>query len=389
MLRNYTEVADKHAPFKERKILPKQVPYMNSELKRAIYRKKMLYNKFQKYNNSKNWEAYRRQRNYVTKLKSKSINTYFIERCAGGPKSKDFWPTVKPFLTNKGNVNQKDTVLSENDVLITKQDEVCEIFNNFFVNVAKNIGNNQINVDGDHPSILEIKNNHPELLENSFSFSSINPDFVEKRINKINVKKATGIDGISPKLLHFAKPIIVKPLTDIVNLSISTSTFPDRLKEAQVAPIHKKNSVLEKGNYRPVSVLPAISKNFENAIEAQLVNYFENIFNPFLAAFRSGFGCQSTLLRVIEDWKHALDKNEYLAAILMDLSKAFDCLPHDLLLLKLNAYGLSKSSLDLLYSYLTNRKQCVKLNQNLSNMLPIFKGVPQGSILGPILFKFL
>jgi hypothetical protein len=86
-------------------------------------------------------------------------------------------------------------------------------------------------------------------------------------------------------------------------------------------------------------------------------------------------------------WKHALDKNEYLAAILMDLSKAFDCLPHDLLLLKLNAYGLSKSSLDLLCSYLTNRKQCVKLNQNLSNMLPIFKGVPQGSILVPILFK--
>jgi hypothetical protein len=115
-----------------------------------------------------------------------------------------------------------------------------------FVNVAKYIENNQINVDGDHPSILEIKNNHPELLENSFSFSSINPDFVEKRINKIKVKKATGIDGIS--LLHFAKPIIVKPLTDIVNLSISTSIFPDRLKEAQVAPIHKKNSVLEKEN---------------------------------------------------------------------------------------------------------------------------------------------
>jgi hypothetical protein len=155
------------------------------------------------------------------------MNTYFIERCAGGPKSKDFWPTAKPFLTNKGIVNQKDTVLSENDVLITKQDEVCEIFNNFFVNVAKNIGNNQINVDGDHPSILEIKNNHPELHENSFSFSSINPDFVEKCI-----------------------------------------------KEAQVAPIHKKNSVLVKGNYRPVSVLPAISKMFENAIEAQLVNYF-------------------------------------------------------------------------------------------------------------------
>ena len=95
------------------------------------------------------------------------------------------------------------------------------------------------------------------------------------------------------------------------------------------------------------------------------------------------------LLRVIEDWKHALDKNEYLAAILMDLSKAFDCLPHDLLLMKLNAYGLSKSSLDLLYSYLTNRKQGVKRNQNLNNMLAIFKGVPQGSILAQAYLKIL
>ena len=93
------------------------------------------------------------------------------------------------------------------------------------------------------------------------------------------------------QLLHFAKPIIVKPLTDIVNLSISTSTFPDRLKEVQVAPSHKKNSALEKGNYRPVSGLPAIWQFFENAIEAQFVNYYENIFNPYLATFRSGFGC--------------------------------------------------------------------------------------------------
>ena len=353
----------------------------------SIYKKKMVYNKFQKFSSSKNWELYRRQHNYVTKIKNKSINQYFIERCAGGPKSKDFWPTVKPFLTNKGAVQQKETVLSENNILITKQDEVCEIFNNYFVNVAKNIGNTQTKVDDDHPSIMAIKNNYPDLDQQSFNFSLVDQDFVEKRIRKINVKKATGIDGISPKLLHFAKPAIVKPITDIVNLSLSSSTFPDSLKVAQVAPIHKKNSVLEKGNYRPVSVLPSISKIFENAIEVQLVQYFDNIFNPFLAAFRSGFGCQSTLLRVIEDWKTALDKNEYLAAILMDLSKAFDCLPHDLLLLKLKAYGLSKPSLDVLHSYLSNRKQCVKLNQNLSSMLDIFKGVPQGSILGPILFN--
>ena len=99
----------------------------------------------------------------------------------------------------------------------------------------------------------------------------ITEDFVSKRISKINVKKATGIDGISPKLLRHAKPMIVKPITDLVNLSLSTSTFPDSLKTVhKVAPIHKKNNVLEKGNYMPVSVLPSISKIFETAIETQL-----------------------------------------------------------------------------------------------------------------------
>ena len=130
---------------------------MNKELKSAIYRKKMLFNKFQQVNSSKNWEAYRKQRNVVTKLKNKSVNNYFIERCASGPKSRDFWPTVKPFLTNKGSICKKEKpILSENDVLITKQDEVCDIFNtsNYFVNAAKNIGNNCTKVDDAHPSIV-------------------------------------------------------------------------------------------------------------------------------------------------------------------------------------------------------------------------------------------
>ena len=98
-------------------------------------------------------------------------------------------------------------------------------------------------------------------------------------------------------------------------------------------------------------------------------------------------GCQSTLLRIIEDWKQALDDNRYVAAILMDLSKAFDCLPHDLLLLKLKYYGLSENALKLMKSYLTNRKQCVKLGSIKSDFEAILKGVPQGSILGPVLFN--
>lgn len=347
---NFLEIADKHAPFKERKlkpIKPKQVPYMNKALRSAVYKKRMYYNKFQNVNLRKNWEAYRKQRNYVTKLKKQSINNYFIERCTGGSKSKDFWLTVKPFLTNKGCSNQKDVILQENNNIITNQEEICEVFNNFFVNMAKNIGDQNIKIDKTHPSINAINEKYSNATKShQLILKPIDESFVSKRISNINAKKATGVDNISPKLLHYAKPVIAKPISDLVNLSLSSATFPDSLKIAHVAPIHKKNSVLEKGNYRPVSVLSAISKIFETAIEKQLSDHFENLFNPFLAAFRSGFGCQSTLLRILEDWKKALDSDKYLAAILMDLSKAFDCLPHDLLLLKLSNYGVNDSALN-------------------------------------------
>ena len=220
-------------------------------------------------------------------------------------------------------MTNRNTILSENEALVTDQDKVCEIFNNFSVNVAKNIGSNDISVDQNHPSVQQI--NHIMTTKDSkldpLSFQEVDDSFVRKQISSISVKKATGVDDISPLLLKYAMPVVTTPLTKLINKSISSSLFPDTLKQAKVCHIHKKNSLLEKGNYRPVSVLPIISKLFERAIHLQLDGYFNHIFQPFLAAFRSGFGCQSTLLRILEDWKKALDENKYVGAILMDLSK--------------------------------------------------------------------
>ena len=120
---------------------------------------------------------------------------------------------------------------------------------------------------------------------------------------------------------------IAQPIADLIDFSIATSQFPDRLKQANGVPVFKKKDPLDKRSYRPVSILPSISKIFEKTINDQLSAHSENIFNPFLGAFRPGMSYQSTLLCLVEDWRQALDRHEYAAAILMDLSKAFDCLP--------------------------------------------------------------
>ena len=168
---------------------------------------------------------------------------------------------------------------------------------------------------------------------------------------------------------------------------IDTDIYPEQLKWAVVKPAHKKGSRTDKENFRPVSILPNISKIYERCLFKQLTNYFEDLFSKYQCGFRKGFSVANCLLPMIEKWRESLDQGGAYGALLTDLSKAFDCLPHDLLIAKLHAYGLDIKSLRLMYSYLTNRKQKVKINDTYSSWSEILFGVPQGSILGPLLFN--
>ena len=175
----------------------------------------------------------------------------------------------------EGNSSSGKIILGENGFILSDSKEVCETFNSFYVNVAKEIGKYFIFEEDTHPSIVKIL----EHKENdvTFNFEHVNTDFVSKTINSFNVKKATGVDSLSVKILREGCDVLSQSITTLVNKSIDYGIFPDSLKKAQVCPIFKKGDCMAKKNYRPVSVLPIISKNFEKAISSQLTDFL-NLF---------------------------------------------------------------------------------------------------------------
>ena len=169
--------------------------------------------------------------------------------------------------------------------------------------------------------------------------------------------------------------------------TIEFSTFPFCMKLPDVTPVYKKGNRSVKDNYRPVSILPNLSKVFERCLYKQMSPYFDNILSKYQCGFRKNHNAQHYLLALIENWKCSVDKGKVFGSLLTDLSKAFDCLPHDLFIAKLQAYGLDNKALRLVKDYLSNRKQRTKIGQEYSSWNEIKFGVPQGSIIGQIFFN--
>ena len=335
---------------------------MTKELRKAHMKRTRLLNKYRKNRNEENKMAYKKQRNMCTKLLKKTKANYFRNlKPSKVCDNKNFWKNIKPMLSDKCMANDDIALIEKTGVIreeiITDDKKVADIFNKFFCGAVKSLNINYYeyfswdcifseNEDpivkavekySKHPSILKIKEHYPQ--SSTFSFQPTNLEDVLREVRSLDESKSAPMESIPARVIKDIADVLVPKIVTDFNTAIRTGVFPSTAKLADVVPLFKKGERQSKSNYRPCSLLSAISKIFGRIMLPQMHNYMQNMLSTYLCGFTKGMNAQNCLVFMVEFCKKALDKRNKYGILLTDLSKAFDCLLHDLLIAKLAAYG--------------------------------------------------
>jgi len=368
----------------------KKSSWMTTEILNTIKYKDKLYKKLKSLSpTSQEYLRKKQEFHGYNKIVKKEIRiakqayfqSYFQKHKSNAAK---IWTKIKDIIGNKKQNSTRVPTLKVNGVLINNPKEIADNFNNFFSTIAYNDGQST----GDLLATSHLDHLTHVELPNTFSFMAVTNEDVEKIVKALPNKKSQGFDGLSTHLLKKIIPHIVTPLTEVINQSFENGIFPDLLKISKVKPLFKCKDPQTMNNYRPISILPAISKIFEKAMYKQIYNHFQsyNLFFSSQYGFREDHSTQLAALELHNRIHDALNDKHHPFCVFLDLSKAFDLIDHNILVDKFSHYGFSNNAIDLCRNYLSNRKQFVEFGNELSETTILSKGVPQGSILGPLFF---
>ena len=353
-------------------------PWLTAKIKKMMRKRKRLYDKFKQSKTDSNMVKYKRYRNKVTneiRKSKKSVTDKLSNKLLDSKlQPKDYWRTLKQFI--KPHQSSSIPPLNANGTILDDDSDKANFLNDYFTK--------QTSLDDSHASLPATP------LENTSTLNSLNITQAEvhETLMSLNVGKAVGPDTISNRLLQELALPLSAPLCNLFNFSLRTGQVPSSWKEAHVTPIHKKNDPSDVSNYRPISLLNTMGKVLEKIVHKHVFNYFRD--NNILTALQSGFvpgdSTVNQLLDLYNTFCKSLDDSKEVRAVFCDISKAFDRVWHRGLLYKLRRAGITGSLLSWFSHYLQDRKQRVVLPGASSNWSSVQAGVPQGSILGPLLF---
>ncbi len=379
----YEQVLNVHAPVRKKRVKHWYQPeWINQDILDAIHLRDDLFK-------LKCFEEYKKQRNLVKRMIVRAKREHYqntIQNNKGN--SKKLWECIRKLSGSKATPYPSVMKNSDGNTFENEFD-IASAFNEHFSQLSRGETPDKLNSDMASEKLNAFVNSKLQASEEkTFSIPAITTNYVAKQLLKLDVSKAKGMDNISPFFLKSSARIIAPSLTHILNLSLSKGVFPQTWKCAKVTPLHKKGAKDEVDNYRPISVLSCISKIIERHVHDTLYSFLND--NSLLFEGQSGFrpqhSCATALTHMMDSWLAALDSGNMVGVAFVDLSKAFDSVNHNILASKLRSYGCSSQTVNWFKAYLSGRSQVVHVKGHMSSEESIACGVPQGSILGPLLF---
>lgn len=364
---NILSLFDNHAPYITSRITKSYAPWLTGNVKFLMKERNKALSKFKKTRHPLDWEYYRQLRNFTVNAIKNEKAAYLLHH-QNNYDSKELWKAIR----NLNIKNKQNNFIPEH---LRTPDDV----NNFFSSVFSPLNNCP------ETNTWYLSNKFNNNL--SFSFKLATVEEVQTVISKLK-SNAYGSDGICATMIQLCAGVICKYITHIINCALETGYFPQQWKRSLINPIPKNNNPLDFCDLRPITIIPTLSKVLEKIIQVQIYDYVtvNNIISPLQSGFRKGHSTTTVLTDMLDNILRSLDNGYATVLIFLDFSKAFDTIDHSLLCAKLRYYGFDNTSVNFFESYLNNRSQSVVMDNNCSNSCTITSGVPQGSVLGPILF---
>ena len=379
-------INDKHFPLetltrKQQELELK--PWITKGILTSTRVKAKLFRTFKKTQKSQDHAKYKYYRDTINSLSRKSKKQYHKEYFIKHANNlKRTWKGINNLLNRQGKLKNSDIFLNIDGKLITDQKMVVDKMNHYFINVADNLAKKIPKPNTKYQDFLKNPNIHSMYL------TEIGPHEIEEIIQHLGSNKAGDIYNNNTNLVKLGGSVLTQIMTLLFNKSFDQGVFPSALKVSKIVPIHKGDSLFELSNYRPISLLPIFSKILEKLMYIRVIGFIEryNILYENQYGFQKGLSTEFAIHSLVNNIIQCLENKEVGFCILLDFAKAFDTVNHEILLDKLDYYGIRGITHQWFKSYLADRKQCTEICNIQSEFGYVKHGVPQGSILGPLLF---